>query len=243
MSARRFFITDAHDVGELVVIGDADAHKIRDVLRLRAGDEIEIIDSSGALFQARLIDSDGRVTARLDLRLGAPDDAQAFAIDVAQGIPKGAKMDYVVEKLTELGVAAIIPFVSERTIAREPRDTKVDRWRRLAQSAAQQSGRRTIPTVTEPLMFDDVVDRFGGYDVVLFPWEIAAQAPLRDTLPPIVAQTRRALIVIGPEGGFSHDEAERARGAGARVISLGGRILRTETAALVLVSILQYLRA
>jgi 16S rRNA (uracil1498-N3)-methyltransferase len=243
MSARRFFIAGAHVAGERIVVGDGDAHKIRDVLRLRAGDDIEVVDSSGTVFRARLSGVDGVVAATLESALETQSES-SLTIDVAQGIPKGQKMDYVVEKLTELGVAAILPFTSERTVVRDPGDTKVERWRRLAQSAAQQCGRRSIPAVADPISFDEMLARCVDYDVVLFPWEVAGGAvPLRESLPGIVAGARRVLAVIGPEGGFSHAEADRAREAGAAIISLGGRILRTETAALVLVAILQYLRA
>jgi 16S rRNA (uracil1498-N3)-methyltransferase len=92
------------------------------------------------------------------------------------------------------------------------------------------------------MRFDDVIGRFASYDLVLFPWEVATgDRRLRDTLPALTAGAGRILVVIGPEGGFSHAEAERAREAGAHVISLGRRILRTETAALVLLAILQYM--
>lgn len=242
MSARRFFIEDTHAVGERVVVGDADAHKIRDVLRLRAGDAIEIVDSSGQIFDALLESVDGGVRAQLRAAIGGGDGEPLIQIDVAQGIPKGQKMDFVVEKLSELGVASIFPLASERAVVRDPGDGKVERWRRLAKTAAAQSGRRSILAVNEPIDFGDLLGRFDGYDLVLFPWEVASgDGKLRDALPALTGNARRVLVVIGPEGGFSHTEAERARDAGARVISLGRRILRTETAALVLVAILQYL--
>ncbi len=244
MSARRFFVEDTHAVGERVVVADADAHKIRDVLRLRAGDTIEVVDSAGQIFDATLESVDGGIQAQLLRVIDERSDEPAMQIDVAQGIPKGQKMDFVVEKLSELGVASIIPLATERAVVRDPGDAKVERWRRLAKTAAAQSGRRSILTVDEPVRFDDVIARFASYDLVLFPWEIhAADRKLRDVLPTLAAGARRVLVVIGPEGGFSHAEAERAREAGAHVISLGRRILRTETAALVLVAILQYMSA
>ncbi len=242
MSARRFFVENAHGAGERVVVDNADAHKIRDVLRLRAGDSIEIVDSSGQIFDAVLESIDGGVTAELRAVIDSRDDDPTIDIDVAQGIPKGQKMDFVVEKLSELGVASIFPLQSERAVVREPGDEKVERWRRLAKTAAQQSGRRTILAVNDPVDLHDLLGRFVDYDAVLFPWEVASgKHTLRETLPAVMERARRVLVVVGPEGGFSHAEAERARDAGARVISLGRRILRTETAALVLVAILQYL--
>lgn len=244
MSAKRFFIEGVHARGERVDLDAADAHKIVDVLRLGSGDAIEAIDSAGVLFRATLFLSGKRLEASLDDVIDARGDDDALEIDVAQGLPKGQKMDFVVEKLTELGVRRIIPFESERAVVRDAGSAKLERWRRLAQSAAQQSGRRTIPEIADPLAFDALLEQAGAYDLVLFPWEIAdAQVALRATLPGLLSGARRVLAIVGPEGGFSHAEAARAQQAGAKVISLGRRVLRTETAGIVLVSILQYLSA
>lgn len=241
MGARRFFIEGTHAAGDRVRVNDADAHKIREVLRLREGDALEIVDSAGTLYAATIADARQTVSAVLDEVLLVPPPPR-LTIDVAQGIPKGQKMDFVVEKLSELGVSSIIPLCCERSVVRDAGDAKIERWRRLARSAAQQSGRHAIANVTDPAPFDALCATFASYDAVLFPWEVAdARCPLRETLPALVSAATRILVVIGPEGGFSHDEAEHARSAGAHVVSLGSRIVRTETAALVLVAIVQYL--
>ena len=224
MPARRFFVRDAH--------------KIVNVLRLRDGDVIEIVDSRGAIFAATLESQDGAPYARLGEPAIAP--TPAVAIDVAQGIPKGQKMDFVVEKLGELGVRAVLPLCSERTIVTPVGPSKLERWRRLARSAAQQSGRTDLLSVTDPLPFDRLCLRFSEYDAVIFPWELAHPQPLRASLPGIVREARTILVVVGPEGGFSHAEAESALAAGAHLVSLGSRILRTETAALAVVAVLGY---
>lgn len=240
MPARRFFIENLHDVGENVSIEGSDAHKVRNVLRLRDGDEIEVVDSAGAVFRASLELADGRVCARLEERVAAASDA-GVTIDVAQGLPKAQKMDFVVEKLTELGAATIFPLVSERAIVRDAAESKLERWRRIARAAASQSGRNRVTQIGEVLSFEALLARFGEYDAVLFPWEAATPQALREVLPDRVAGARRVLVVIGPEGGFSHAEAERAAASGAVLLSLGERILRTETAALVVLSVLRYL--
>ncbi|MEO9170862.1 MAG: 16S rRNA (uracil(1498)-N(3))-methyltransferase [Candidatus Baltobacteraceae bacterium] len=240
MSARRFFVEGAHADGDQVVVSDADAHKIVHVLRLRSGDGVEVVDSAATVFDGELSVSGGTVRAKLSA--ARRPQIETFAcVDVAQGMPKGQKMDFVVEKLTELGVSAILPFESERSVARNMGVAKLERWRRLAKSAAQQSGRATIPAVSDPEAFERIVSRFPDYDVVLFPWEVLHPHPLRATLPQLVAGAKRILVVIGPEGGFSHAEADLAADAGAHLVSLGGRILRTETAALALLAVLGYL--
>ena len=239
MGARRFFVSGVRAEGDSVAIDDADARKIRTVLRLQPGDALELVDSSGALFAATIESTNGTVSARVD-RLLTRGEPQTLRVDVAQGVPKGQKMDYVVEKLVELGVERIVPLLSER-VQVEPGAAKIERWRRIAKSAAEQSGRSAIPDVSDPLAFDALIETFPAYDVVLFPWEVAASEPLREVLPSLLDGARRVLVAIGPEGGFAHDEAERAAAAGARVISLGSRVLRTETAALAVVAILQYI--
>lgn len=235
----RFFIEGRHESGEAVVLGGSDAHKILSVLRMRDGEQIEVIDSAAQRFSATIA-IDGRVVqAHLGERTAQPQTA-TLHVTVAQGVPKGQKMDFVVEKLTELGVAEIIPLQSERTIVTDVGANKIERWRRLAKAAAQQSGRDDIPAIAQPEHLTALLARASQYDLVLFPWELANGAPLRETLPAMLAGAHRVLAIIGPEGGFSHAEAGAAQQAGAQLVSLGSRILRTESAALVLAAILNY---
>jgi 16S rRNA (uracil1498-N3)-methyltransferase len=240
MPARRFFVAGTHAAGDTVAIEGSDAHKIRSVLRLRDGDAIEIVDSAATLFAATLrVDA---ATVSASLGSAAPRErGSRVSVDIAQGLPKGQKMDYVVEKLTELGARAVLPVITQRSVVRDAGDAKVERWRRLARTAAQQCGRTTIPQIAEPVAFEDLLERFSHYDVVLFPWEVADPLPLRDELPGLLAGAASVLAVIGPEGGFSHEEAEAARRAGAHVLSLGPSILRSETAGLALLAVLAYL--
>lgn len=240
MPARRFFIEGVRAIGDRVTIGGADAHKIVAVLRLRDGDAVELVDSAGTQFDARVHVDGNNLSASL---LAARPVAHAArrAIDVAQAIPKGQKMDFVVEKATELGARAVLPFTSERSVAHAPGSAKVERWRRLARSAAQQCGRSFVPEIGEVLSYEDLLAQFAQYDAVLFPWELAPAEPLRQTLTPLLDGAARVLVVIGPEGGFSHAEAEAAGERGAHLVWLGPRILRTETAAMVLLAVLEYL--
>ncbi len=239
MPARRFFVEGIRATGQRVTIGGADARKIVAVLRLRDGDDVELIDSAGTRFDARLHVDGVEVTASL-VAAHANEAQTARSIDVAQAIPKGQKMDFVIEKATELGARAILPFCSERSVAHAPASAKVERWRRLARTAAQQCGRSFVPEIPAALSFERLLERFSEYDVVLFPWELAAAQPLRETLPPLVNKASRVLVVVGPEGGFSHAEADAAAARGAHLLWLGPRILRTETAAMVLLAILEY---
>ncbi len=238
MRAPRFFVDGVFAPGDTVTLSGADAHKAADVLRLRDGDSIELIDSSGTAYAATLEVERTRVAATLRAAL-ARAEADECTLVLAQGIPKGQKMDYVVEKATELGVARIVPLVTERTIA-DASAAKLERWRRLARAAAAQTGRARPTEIEPPLEWTALCARFPAYDCVLVPWELAERVPLRERLPGLVAGARSVLIAIGPEGGFAHREAECAAAAGARLVSLGKRILRTETAGLVVCSALRY---
>ncbi|MGP6158224.1 MAG: RsmE family RNA methyltransferase [Vulcanimicrobiaceae bacterium] len=239
MPAERFFVEGVYEVGDVVELAGADARKIVVVLRKSSGDAVVVTDSAGRAYAASLALEGERVRARLDALVEgiAPP---SLAITLAQGIPKGHKMDFVVEKATEIGVARIVPFSSERTVGEGDRAGKVERWRRLARSAAQQCGRSDIPVVEAPVAWPALVARLGEADRALVPWEIAERIPLRERLGPLLQGANSVLLVIGPEGGLSHAEAFAAQTAGATLISLGSRILRTETAGLVACSALLY---
>ena len=144
MAAARFFVEGNYATGETLDLAGGDAHKIVDVLRKRSGESIEIVDSSAQRFAATLQIEGRSVRAYLGESY-APAEHLGLEITVAQGLPKGQKMDFVVEKLTELGVAAVIPIYSERTIVSAAGAAKIDRWRRLAKTAAAQCGRDRFP--------------------------------------------------------------------------------------------------
>ncbi|HYL26997.1 MAG TPA: RsmE family RNA methyltransferase [Candidatus Nitrosotalea sp.] len=236
--ARRFFVEGTRAVGDLVEIDASDAHKIARVLRLHSGDHIEIVDSSATAFDAELELAPRAVRARLVEALAANSSASGLALDVAQAIPKAARMEFVIEKGTELGASGFLPFYSERSVRREVGAEKLARWRRLARTASAQCGRREVPEVREPVEFDALLAALDRYDAVLFAWELASGEPLRERLRTALPGTGRALIVIGPEGGFTHSEAEKAVRHGATLISLGPRILRTDTAAMALLAVI-----
>lgn len=204
------------------------------VLRRALGSPLEVIDSSGRLYGAVLLAeaAGARARARLEEELATPPRPR-LNLTLAQAIPKGQKMDFVVEKATELGVTRIVPFSSERTVGDATREGKVERWRRLAKSAAQQCGRPDVTDIASPASFAELLAGLAAYDRTLVPWELAAAGPLRETLPALLANVRTVLVAIGPEGGLSSAEAEAAARAGAHLVSLGSRILRTETAGLV----------
>jgi 16S rRNA (uracil1498-N3)-methyltransferase len=239
--ARRFFVEGVQQAGGVVEIGGSDAHKMTHVLHLHPGDTIEVIDSGANAFAASIEAIGAGVRVRLVEALAGDASGPRLRTDVAQAVPKGQRMDFVVEKATELGAGAIVPFYSERSVARGVGAAKLERWRRISRTAALQCGRRDAPPILDPVSFTTLVTRFSEYDLVLFPWELAPPVSLRESLLAALHDARHALVVIGPEGGFAHDEAEAAREHGAILLSLGPRILRSETAAMVLLAVIDAL--
>ena len=239
IAARRFFVEGAKEIGGIVEIDGADAHKIAHVLRLSIGDRIVVIDSTARTFIAAIA-ALGRVV-RATIEEEVFDDrapSAALRIDVAQAVPKGRRMDFVIEKGSELGVEAFLPFYCERSVGRDVGVEKAARWRRIARSAAQQCGRKSLPAVLDPMTYETLLERFGEYDAVLFAWELAAPAPLHRRLAEALPASGRVLVLVGPEGGFTHAEAELAQARGAAMLWLGPRVLRTDTAALVLLAVI-----
>jgi 16S rRNA (uracil1498-N3)-methyltransferase len=222
-----------------VGLAGEDARKLTVVLRRGHGDALEIVDSAGASFGAVLLLDGPAPRARLETALAAAKPP-ALRITLAQGIPKGQKMDFVVEKATELGVAAVLPFAGERTIGEGAREGKLERWRRLARAAAQQCGRADVPEIAAPTDVAGLARALGGFDAALIPWELAPALPLRERLPALLAGARSVLVAIGPEGGLSHAEARMLEEGGGHLVSLGSRVFRTETAGLVACSALLY---
>lgn len=239
IAARRFFVEGQREVGATVEIAGDDARKIARVLRLRAGDRIEIVDSSAKTFAASIGGIGRTVTVTLlEKTRETASDVAALRVEVAQAVPKAQRMDFVVEKCTELGARAFLPFYCERSVARTVHAEKLARWRRIARTAAQQCGRSEIPEVLAPLQFGALLERFSRYDAVLFAWEMAEAIPLHERLREILPRAGTMLVIIGPEGGFTHDEAERAVDHGAALLWLGPRILRTDTAAIALLAVI-----
>ncbi|MBV8602860.1 MAG: 16S rRNA (uracil(1498)-N(3))-methyltransferase, partial [Candidatus Eremiobacteraeota bacterium] len=202
MPRDRFFVEGRHAVGDAVRLPADDAHKIADVLRMGGGDRIVVVDSAAQSFEA-VIEANprrGAVVARLESALAAAQVESSKTLVLAQAIPKGTKMDSIVEKATELGVARIIPLHTSRTIA-DASAHKLERWRKIARAAAQQSGRTHVPDVDEPLALQTLLGTLSGYALALFAWELGG-VPLRDALR-ARGDAHSILAIVGPEGGFS----------------------------------------
>jgi len=201
--------------------GEAD-HVLK-VLRGRNGDTAEVVDGAGKLFAARL--RGGREAAVVE-ELAAPDGA-GVEISLYQAVPKGGRMDLVVEKATEVGATRIVPLLAERGVV-NPREGKVGRWRRMAEAAARQSLRLSVPEVADPVRFEDVASEVRGTGVLLH------NAP---DLQPVEAVVGVPVsLFVGPEGGWSGGELRLAEDAGIAFGGLGPYRLRSETAGIISVA-------
>jgi 16S rRNA (uracil1498-N3)-methyltransferase len=201
--------------------GEAD-HVLK-VLRGRNGDTVEVVDGAGKLFAARL--RGGREAAVVE-ELAAPDGA-GVEISLYQAVPKGGRMDLVVEKATEVGATRIVPLLAERGVV-NPREGKVGRWRRMAEAAARQSLRLSVPEVADPVRFEDVASEVRGTGVLLH------NAP---DLQPVEAVVGVPVsLFVGPEGGWSGAELRLAEDAGIAFGGLGPYRLRSETAGIISVA-------
>ena len=233
----RFFVPAEHVAeGQAKLAGSEFRHLMR-VLRLREGDALTLFDDRGREHDGVILSLSPRAAVVRITATSVPPRESPLAITLFQGIPKGRKMDLVVEKATELGVGAIVPFASAFSAgAAAVATAKHERWTRIALAAAKQSGRIAVPTVSAPLTFREVLAAAGADGLRLLFFEGAGGVPLAalpDGAPTSVA------IAVGPEGGFSREVVGAARDAGFTVVGVGPRILRTETAALVAVTLVQ----
>ena len=220
---RLFVPRAAEDAPRVRIVGSALRH-LRTV-RLRPGERVVLFDEAGAEHEVELSRVADRAAEGIIVATRRPNRESAFDLVLAPALLKGDRMDLVVEKATELGVRRIAPILSRRVVARGAR---VERWRRIAASAAEQSGRTQVPTIDVPVELETLV-RAAWPPLRVFAWE-GERAVSFESLP---ATASAAIAVVGPEGGFAPDEVAAARDAGFATVALAPRILRAESAAIV----------
>ena len=231
----RFFVKPEQISDTSITFGAEDAHHMFIVTKMRVGSLCTALDNTGHTYEVEIEElgrshAVGRIT-KVDLARTEPH----VKVTVAQALPRTLeKLEWVLEHGTEIGVSEFIIFSSER--ARENAERfkrKLDRWNEIVKTASEQSGRAILPTVTGIVNFQHVVETASSHDLCLMAYERETRMSLRQALCP---GARSVLSIIGPEGGFTDAEVELARGAHIATITLGPRILRTETAGLSMVS-------
>lgn len=239
----RFFGRTENISDKEITIDGGDVNHIRNVLRMKPGDRLTVSGGDNADYLCELREFAGD-KAVLDIIEKCETDRELGArICLFQGLPKGDKMELIVQKCVELGVYEIVPVAMSRSIVkldRKKSEAKTARWQAISESAAKQSGRSVIPKVHAPMTYGQALEYASGMDVKLIPYELARGMEATKAAVDAVHDGMSVAVFIGPEGGFEADEVEAAKECGMLPVSLGRRILRTETAGLTVMSILMY---
>jgi len=232
----RLFVPSVPQSDTSVTIQGEEARYVLAVLRMKAGDELDLMDPRGSLHRAR-IESAGRSSLELRVLESLPPRPEPrTGVILLQGILKGGKMDLVIQKATELGVRRIVPTVTERSQVRDTR--KLARWRKIALEAARQCGRAAVPEVREPVSIEDFFRAAERPLKGFIFWEEGGRPLSGGSLD---NSGEDVFAAIGPEGGFTREEVQMAEGRGLAVSTLGPLVLRAETAAIAAVALVQFL--
>ncbi|RAU94202.1 16S rRNA (uracil(1498)-N(3))-methyltransferase [Paenibacillus sp. YN15] len=246
---QRYFVPPEQLAGGLARLIGEDAHHLAKVMRAEPGEEIIVTNGLDreVLVRVSVIDK-GLVEAQVVRELPMDREA-AVEVWIAQSLPKGDKLETVIQKCTELGADRFIPFLSKRTVVQydEKKEAKrLERWAKIAKEAAEQAHRNRIPAIDGPVGWKRLLELAKETDLALFCYELESGFALRELLakqlavPSADGRRPRILVMVGPEGGFTEQEAAEAEAAGCRSISLGKRILRTETAAMAALTCIMY---
>ncbi|MEJ0036950.1 MAG: 16S rRNA (uracil(1498)-N(3))-methyltransferase [Gammaproteobacteria bacterium] len=239
MRLTRVYVEEALATGSNCVIGGSAANHVMRVLRLRDGDALTLFDGRGGEYGARIAGF-RKDSVQVEVREHRKVERESgLNLTLAQGISRGERMDWVMQKATELGVARIVPLITERSVVKldeKQRERKVEHWRAIVIAACEQSGRNRVPEIATPCAFREVLrpDDRAGRKLLLSP---LGNLNARDLA---LAASEPATLLVGPEGGLSEEERDLAVDAGFEQVRMGPRVLRTETAAIAALTILQH---
>ena len=239
----RFFVKSDQITDQTIRIDGSDVNHIKNVLRLSSGDDISVSDGEGTDYHCRITDIKKDMILLEIMNSWKSYSELPVKLYLFQAMPKSDKMDLIVQKAVELGVYEIVPVYTEYTVVKLTPDKEKKRrgrWQTISESAAKQAGRGMIPGIADFITFDEAVKRAGELDRILLPYEKAEGMDAARSIVGSLDGAKSIGIFIGPEGGFSRAEVDMAVQEGAEVISLGKRILRTETAGLAALSILMF---
>lgn len=239
----RFFISSDQIKDNSVILKGEDRHHLLNVLRQGPGDEITVLNGKGEEYLVRITEATvdqvkGEIVKQME-RQSEP----RVKITLVQSLPKADKFEWILQKNTELGVSRFQPVFTERSnikLDQAAQSRKLERWNKIIQEAAEQSGRQIIPVLEPIRRWSEMLAAYSGAGLVLIPWEGESGQSLKQVLERQPGIPGSVTVLIGPEGGFSLKEVEEAKEKGAIPVTLGPRILRTETAGLVVASALLY---
>ena len=238
-----FFVTPEQVEEDRIKIIGSDVNHIKNVLRMKRGEEVQISDGNNKKYLCELEQITAEEVCAIIKEELVTDTELPSKIYLFQGLPKSDKMELIIQKAVELGAYEIVPVATKRAVVKlddKKAGKKVERWNGISESAAKQSGRSVVPKVDEVLSYEKAIQYATQLDVILIPYELADNMNQTKQVIESIRPGQSIGIFIGPEGGFETSEVECAIAHGAKVITLGKRILRTETAGLTTLSILMY---
>jgi len=240
---RRFFLEKNKIRKGRAILNGSEARHIGKVLRLGVGDNLYLLDGNGCEYRAVITSKSSKIVEVKILERIPPPKESSLTIALGQSLPnKAKKMDYIVQKATELGVSTIIPFFSARSVLSlddEASQRRLIRWQRIALEATKQCGRAIVPQIEAITPFKKVLEKWEDNSLKIMLWEDEKSVKLKDILRK-TQPSSKVIFLVGPEGGFTPDEVEMAKHAAFQTAGLGRYILRTETVGICLLGILQY---
>lgn len=240
----RFFVEPVQIVDNQICITGKDVNHIKNVLRMRPGERVLISNGMDREYTCVIQELLPEQVNLLIEDIDGPARELPVKVTLFQGLPKSDKMEMVIQKMVELGAYEIVPVATKRCVVKldeKKAAAKTKRWNLISESAAKQSKRGIVPKVTEPVSFKKALEMAEAMDMLLIPYEEAKNMERTREILSKIKQDMTIGVFIGPEGGFSQEEVALATEYGAKAITLGKRILRTETAGMALMSVIMYL--
>lgn len=238
------FFTDPSNIGDktIKITDKQDIQHIAKVLRLHEGDKIEVSDSEKWEYIAEISFIDKDCVEALIVDKQKFTNEPFTKVTLFQGVPKQGKMELIIQKNVELGVNEIVPVFTDRCVVTDngKMSKKIERWQKVSDEAVKQCKRGIIPRVGDDIIFKEMLDLLGGFDLVLFPYENEDDRSIKDALRGLTEKPEHVAVIIGPEGGFSDKEAETLKAMETECVTLGKTTLRTETAGMAAVSMIMY---
>jgi len=238
----RFFVPKENIKGNLIYVDGREARHILNVMRMKGGDKVLVFDGTGKEYTGFIKEAKQKSLVVEIISVETPVKEKFPQITLAQSIPKKERMDYIVEKSTELGVESIMPIISERSVvdpACDGQQKKIERWKRLTVEASKQCGRADVPEVKGIRKFYDIIYEISDYDLALMAYISRGTTHLRDAISGFTSG--KVILFIGPEGDFTPDEVKMAeQSENVKFVTLGERVLKSDTAGLYILSVLNH---
>lgn len=229
----KFFVAKEKITDNQIIIDTEDVAHISRVLRLGVGDGVTVCDSQGTDYECEIEEMEQKRIICGITEKRASQSEPNIKVTLFQGLPKASKMEYIIQKTTELGISEIVPVKLSRCVVKidnkKDEKKKLERWQKISEAAAKQSGRGIVPKISEIMTLDEVIEKSKEFDLFFVPYECEEQKTLKEALLS-KENVKTVGFVIGPEGGFDITETEKLHESGIATVTLGKRILRTETA-------------